>query len=93
MAASEHHRLSHMAEDRQSSEHESVNYGLDSVLFDVWDTNILPLLSIPDIFQLCGVNSDVSRLLFNEPTFKRLCQVSSIILRSTLRVFTKTWLE
>eukprot|EP00117_Sycon_ciliatum_P021647 scpid79574/ scgid18910/ len=74
MAASEHHRLSHMAEDGQSSDHETVKYGLDSVLFDVWGTIILPLLSIPDIFRLCGVNSDVRHLLFNEPTFKRLCQ-------------------
>eukprot|EP00117_Sycon_ciliatum_P035658 scpid65397/ scgid26983/ len=63
-----------MAEDHQTIEHDSADYGLDTVLFDVWDSTILPMLTIPDIFHLCGVSRKVRRLLFNEWTFKRLCK-------------------
>ena len=67
-----------MAEDHQTIEHDSADYGLDTVLFDVWDSTILPMLTIPDIFHLCGVSRKVRRLLFNEWTFKRLCKVGEI---------------
>ena len=55
---------------------ESIKHGLDSVVFDIWQASILPMLSIPDIFQLCGTTRKLRLLLFDEYTFKRLCQVS-----------------
>ncbi|XP_065199003.1 uncharacterized protein LOC135830703 [Sycon ciliatum] len=55
-------------------EQESAQNVLDSVLFDVWEAAVLPLLSLADIFQLCGVTRHVQELLRNENTFRRLCQ-------------------
>ncbi|XP_065193652.1 uncharacterized protein LOC135824857 [Sycon ciliatum] len=55
-------------------EQESAQNVLDSVLFDVWAAAVLPLLSLADIFQLCGVTRHVQELLRNENTFRRLCQ-------------------
>eukprot|EP00117_Sycon_ciliatum_P030975 scpid103893/ scgid24317/ len=57
-------------------EQEAVEPVLNSVLFDVWEAAVLPLLSLVDIFQLCGVTRDVRELLHNENTFRRLCLVS-----------------
>ncbi|XP_065193954.1 uncharacterized protein LOC135825155 [Sycon ciliatum] len=62
------------SEDQQSRVLESVESGLGNVLFDVWCLTLLPLLSIPDIFQLCGVSRRLRELLHNEYTFKGLCQ-------------------
>ncbi|XP_065193919.1 uncharacterized protein LOC135825111 [Sycon ciliatum] len=73
MAASENSILSNMAEDPQSSEHEPVDYGLDSVVPDVWHSTILPMLTVPAIFQLCGVNKKLRRMLYDEYTFKLIC--------------------
>ena len=67
----------HFPEDNNSRKMELVDHGLESVIYDVWDTSILPFLSVPDIFQLCGVSKKVRRLLFNEWTFKRVCLVST----------------
>ncbi|XP_065194127.1 uncharacterized protein LOC135825315 [Sycon ciliatum] len=53
--------------------HEPVANGLESVQFDVWQNVLLPMLSIPDIFQLCAVSKSMQRLLLNEYTFRRLC--------------------
>ncbi|XP_065193878.1 uncharacterized protein LOC135825067 [Sycon ciliatum] len=55
-------------------EQELVEQGLDSVLFDVWQAIVLPMLSFADIFQLCGVTRHVRELLHNENTFRRLCE-------------------
>ncbi|XP_065193605.1 uncharacterized protein LOC135824817 [Sycon ciliatum] len=52
---------------------ESVANGLESVKFDVWQDILLTMLSIQDIFQLCGVSKSMQRLLLNEYTFRRLC--------------------
>ncbi|XP_065193780.1 uncharacterized protein LOC135824970 [Sycon ciliatum] len=62
------------SEDQQSRVLESVESGLGNVLFDVWCSTLLPLLTIPDIFQLCGVSRHLRELLHNEYTFKGLCQ-------------------
>ena len=67
-----------MAEDHQTMEDELVDDGLNAVIFDVWDSILLPMLSIPDIFHLCCVSRYIRRLLFNEPTFKRLCLVRTV---------------
>eukprot|EP00117_Sycon_ciliatum_P004988 scpid97676/ scgid9122/ len=55
-------------------EQEAVEPVLNSVLFDVWEAAVLPLLSLADIFQLCGVTRHVRDLLHNETIFRRLCQ-------------------
>eukprot|EP00117_Sycon_ciliatum_P005367 scpid98286/ scgid0218/ len=55
----------------------SVEYGLDSVLFDVWQATLLPMLSVADIFQLSGTSRRLREMLLNEYTFKRICQVTS----------------
>ncbi|XP_065193989.1 uncharacterized protein LOC135825189 [Sycon ciliatum] len=55
-------------------EQDSVEPVLNSVLFDMWEAAVLPLLSLVDIFQLCGVTRNVRKLLHNEPMFRRLCQ-------------------
>eukprot|EP00117_Sycon_ciliatum_P042882 scpid94328/ scgid31137/ len=52
----------------------SVKPVLNSVLLDVWEAAVLPLLSLADIFQLCGVTRHVRDLLHNETIFRRLCQ-------------------
>ncbi|XP_065194110.1 uncharacterized protein LOC135825299 [Sycon ciliatum] len=52
----------------------SVEYGLDSVLFDVWQAKLLPMLSVADIFQLSGTSRRLREMLLNEYTFKRICQ-------------------
>ncbi|XP_065193765.1 uncharacterized protein LOC135824954 [Sycon ciliatum] len=52
----------------------SVEYGLDSVLFDVWQATLLPMLSVADIFQLSGTSRRLREMLLNEYTFKRICQ-------------------
>ncbi|XP_065194147.1 uncharacterized protein LOC135825340 isoform X1 [Sycon ciliatum] len=52
----------------------SVEYGLDSVLFDVWQATLLPMLSVADIFQLLGASRRLREMLLNEYTFKRICQ-------------------
>ncbi|XP_065194088.1 uncharacterized protein LOC135825276 [Sycon ciliatum] len=62
------------SEDQQSRALESVDSGLGNVQFDVWQSTLLPLLSIADIFLLCGVSRRLRELLYNEYTFKRLCQ-------------------
>ncbi|XP_065194041.1 uncharacterized protein LOC135825231 [Sycon ciliatum] len=58
----------------KAMEQESVEPVLNSVLLDVWEAAVLPLLSLADIFQLCGVTRHVRDLLHNETIFRRLCQ-------------------
>ncbi|XP_065193252.1 uncharacterized protein LOC135824441 [Sycon ciliatum] len=65
--------------------HESVANGLECVKFDVWQDILLPMLSIQDIFQLCGVSKSMQRLLLNEYTFRRLC-VQRYLLSPHLKV-------
>ncbi|XP_065194107.1 uncharacterized protein LOC135825296 [Sycon ciliatum] len=55
-------------------EQESVEPVLNSVLLDLWEAAAFPLLSLADIFQLCGVTRRVRDLLHNETIFRRLCQ-------------------
>eukprot|EP00117_Sycon_ciliatum_P022394 scpid69596/ scgid19332/ len=64
----------HVSEDLQVTEQCPILHELDSVSFDVWQDTLLPMLSILDIFRLCGVSRNVKKLLLNEYTFKRLCQ-------------------
>ena len=72
---------------------EPVENELDCVLEDVWIEVLLPLLSIRDIFQLCAVNRRIQGLLLNERTFRRLCQVSSNVQDSCVRVFGEIWFQ
>ncbi|XP_065193737.1 uncharacterized protein LOC135824921 [Sycon ciliatum] len=58
----------------KAMEQESVEPVLNTVLLDVWEAAVLPLLSLADIFQLCGVTRHVRELLHNETIFRRLCQ-------------------
>ena len=72
---------------------EPVENELDCVLEDVWIEVLLPLLSIRDIFQLCAVNRRIRELLLKECTFRRLCQVSSNVQDSCVRVFGEIWFQ
>eukprot|EP00117_Sycon_ciliatum_P000641 scpid71993/ scgid6629/ len=47
---------------------------LERIVVYVWLETLLPMLSIQDVFHFCAVNKTMRRLLFNESTFKRLCQ-------------------
>ena len=64
--------------DTMSRELTSTACGMDSIVFDVWVEHVLPLLSIRDIFRLCGTSRQVPSLLFWEDTFRHLCRVSSL---------------
>eukprot|EP00117_Sycon_ciliatum_P036144 scpid98912/ scgid27255/ len=82
------------AMEQESVEH--VPCVLDSVLVDVWEAAVLPLLSLADIFQLCGVTRHVRELLHNENTFRRLCenryQISPCLDRSYILVAEHLWI-
>ncbi|XP_065194157.1 uncharacterized protein LOC135825350 [Sycon ciliatum] len=67
-------RSQHVSEYLQVMEQGPIPNELDSVSFDVLQGTLLPMLSILDIFQLCGVSRNVKKLLLNEYTFKHLCQ-------------------
>ena len=52
----------HVSEDLQVTEQCPILHELDSVSFDVWQDTLLPMLSILDIFRLCGVSRNVNPL-------------------------------
>ncbi|XP_065176167.1 uncharacterized protein LOC135805969 [Sycon ciliatum] len=82
------------AMEQESVEH--VPCVLDSVLVDVWEAAVLPMLSLADIFQLCGVTRRVRELLHTEDIFRRLCQnryqISPCLDRSYILVAEHLWI-
>lgn len=75
--ASETQSSSHSVEEKEPSELDSVQNGLESIPFDVWQERLLPMLSIRDVYRVCGVTRKIREMLYNEYTFKRLCEVSA----------------
>eukprot|EP00117_Sycon_ciliatum_P049396 scpid102794/ scgid35018/ len=72
--ASETQSSSHSVEEKEPSELDSVQNGLESIPFDVWQERLLPMLSIRDVYRVCGVTRKIREMLYNEYTFKRLCE-------------------